>query len=405
MGGMSRARPAPEPVVVQRQDQIDEFCALCRTEGRFAFDTEFVMEDRYETEVCLIQVATSSQVGLLDPLGKLDLAGIWELICDPKIETIVHAGQEDLALCVRFAGKVPQSIFDVQIAAGLAGLDYPISLQKLVQATLHIRLHKAKTLTDWRRRPLTASQLRYAAEDVCHLPAVGDKLHAKLKSLDRLGWAKEEFQAFEQAGLYERAVEDRLQRVKGSGSLDARQLAVVREALHWREQLAQARNRPARSVLKDYVLIEIARQGLSTYAEIRDFRGLNLGDRDVHALVKVVRGALDLPADRLPTPKPREIETPGETILITLLTAVLRNHAAGHEIAYGLLATQKSIRELVRQFMAQGAIAGLDADLLRGWRGRVVGKMLLDVLAGRSVLRVGQTGARSMVDLLPAPSR
>ncbi|MCH9034504.1 MAG: ribonuclease D, partial [Planctomycetes bacterium] len=118
---MARKKQSPELSVLKTQREIDALCETCREEKCCAFDTEFVMEDRYESEVCLIQVATEHTVALIDPFQDLNLAPIWRLVSEPKIETIVHAGQEDLALAVQHTGDVPNNIFDVQITAGLVG--------------------------------------------------------------------------------------------------------------------------------------------------------------------------------------------------------------------------------------------------------------------------------------------
>ena len=187
---MRRRRNIPESSVLGTQSEIQELCAQCRAEARFAFDTEFVMEDRYEAEVCLLQIAVGDTVAIVDPFKKLDLQPVWNLVGDPEIETIVHAGQEDLALSVQHTGAPPRNIFDVQIAAGFVGYDYPVSLQRLVQSTLHIRLHKSKTLTDWRKRPLSPEQIRYAAEDVSYLLEIRNLLDRRLGRLNRRNWAR-----------------------------------------------------------------------------------------------------------------------------------------------------------------------------------------------------------------------
>ncbi|MGB0715109.1 MAG: ribonuclease D, partial [Phycisphaerae bacterium] len=251
---MTEKRHNPEAISVRSQEEIDTLADLCRSEGRFAFDTEFVMEDRYQPEACLLQIATRKMVYLIDPFLDLDLSSIWSLIPDPAVEVVVHAGQEDLALAVQHTGRAPSNIFDVQVVAGFVGYDYPISLQKLVQATKHIRLHKSKTLTDWRKRPLTKAQLRYAAEDVLHLLDVYRILNKKLDKLSRVEWAREELQRFENVELYKRADDDRLFRVKGTGAMEARQLAVVRDILTWRDGLGKKYNRPVRIVLKDHLI-------------------------------------------------------------------------------------------------------------------------------------------------------
>lgn len=357
-----------------------------------AFDTEFVMEDRYEPEVCLMQLATADCVALIDPYLKLDLSPIWQLICDEKVETIVHAGQEDLALCVQHTGEFPRHIFDVQIAAGFVGFEYPISLQKLIQAVLQIRLHKAKTLTDWRKRPLTPSQLRYAAEDVCHLLAVRHKLGERLARLGRVDWATEEFSHFELPETYGRVEGNTTPRVKGISTLRGKPMAIAKELLQWRDELARKLDRPARSILKDHLLIEIARLELANFAEIRDLRGLNMSDKHIHAMGKVVEHAISLPPEKQQAAAAPDFESPQETILIALATAVIRSYCLEFDLAYGLVATKKSIRDLIRLRTAGNSRKTQDVELLNGWRAKTVGELLDDLLSGKRSVRVEPVG-------------
>lgn len=410
----TRRPDVPEPTLAASQDDIDQFVAEARSQGRFAFDTEFVMEDRYQSDLCLVQAATESTVIIIDPNLGFDLGSLWRLIHDDEIETIVHAGQEDLGLCVQHSGKPPRRVFDVQIAAGLVGVEYPLSLQKLVQSTLHIRLHKSKTLTDWRRRPLSQEQIRYAAEDVAYLPAVHRKLADALSRRNRMAWAVEEFRRFEQLALYQKENEDRVRRLKGVGSLRGQHLAVARELVSWRDRVARKYNRPARILLKDHLLVEIARQGLTTRDEIRHLRGINLGDRDVLALAQIVKEALARPVERSADAEHRDVEPPGEAALIALMTAVLRSYCIEQNLAYGLVATKRSIQELIRHRIlhqspvpartdnaivdssavrparrrAKGTDASNPVELLSGWRGQAVGVMLDEILAGKRAIRV-----------------
>lgn len=382
-------RPSPPLTTnVQRQEQVDEICRECRTQGRFAFDTEFVMEDRFEAEVCLVQIATQDRVAIIDPFLRLDLAPIWGLLQDDQVETVVHAGQEDLSFCVQHTGKPPRCVYDVQLAAGLAGYDYPLSLQKLVQRALHIRLHKSKTLTDWRKRPLTDAQISYGAEDVCYLLAVHRTLNELLSRRSRLDWASEEFRAFEDITLYRRAEEEKFSRVKGTGALKGQALAVARALLAWREALAERLNRPVRAVLKDHLLVEIAKLGMRSFREVRDLRGLNLSDRDLRALCRVADEALRLPSEQWPAPAPRETETPKEAALVALTTAVIRSYCLKHDIAYSLAAAKKSIQELVRHATGGRPSDRAAVGLLNGWRGETLGVVLEDLLAGRRSVRI-----------------
>lgn len=384
-----RKRPSKtESVMVDTQDQVAEICAACRAQGRFAFDTEFVMEDRYLPEACLLQIATEDTIFLIDPFLELDLGDIWQLVTDPRVETVVHAGQEDLALAVQHTGQTPRRIFDLQLVAGLVGYEYPLSLQRLVQQSLHIRLHKSKTLTDWRKRPLTGDQLRYAAEDVAHLLRIRDKIGDRLGRMSREAWADEENARYEDITLYRRAEEDKLFRVKGAGSLKPRQLAIMRSLLAWRDQLAERYNRPPRVMLKDHLLVEIARHEITEFEDIRNLRGLNLRDNDVRIVGGEVRKALKTPPDSWPSPQPRQEETPNEAVLVALATAVVRSYCLEHKLAYGLVASQRSIKELIRHCVAGSKRRSKDIALLRGWRGETVGVMLDQVLTGQRTVHV-----------------
>ena len=355
------------------------------------------MEDRYESEVCLIQIATNAGVTIVDPFLDLDVSEFWGLVADEEIESVVHAGQEDLALCVQHTGQAPRNIFDAQIAAGLVGADYPLSLQKLVQQFAHVRLHKSKTLTDWRRRPLTQAQIDYAAEDVAYLLRIHAKLHTKLSKRKRVVWAREEFQRFEELTLYRQVVEEKLARVKGAGALTGKHLAVLHELLGWRDERAQRLNRPARVVLKDYLLVEVARHAFTNPDEVRDLRGINLNERDSKALCRAVTRGLETPPEKWPVGKKSDFDTPQDSTLIALATAVARSYCLDHDISHSLAATKRSMGQLVR-YRRKNAPLGNDVPtLLRGWRGQTVGKLLDEVLAGERNVFVDHTDGSASI--------
>jgi len=380
-------------------DQVAELADHVRQHRQFAFDTEFVMEDVAAAEVCLIQVATEERVFLVDALTGVDVSPIWELVVDPQIETIVHAGQEDLAICVQAVGKPPRNVFDVQIAAGLVSAEYPLSLAKLAQSLIHVRLHKTQTLTDWRRRPLSVEQLRYAEEDVSHLPRIRRLLGKRLDKHGRVEWANEEHRRFEDIRLYRQSDSQRLGRVKGVGSLNGKQLAVATELMIWREDMARRLNRPARTILKDHLLSEIARTGLSHPEQIGSLRGINLSRRHMVELCEVLEQAAQIPPERWPEPKSGRLETPRETVLTTLVTAVLRSEARRLNVAYGLAASKRHIQELVRACPAGDAKPNRPLALLGGWRGEVFGELLLALLQGRSAIRVGDPASDAILQV------
>jgi ribonuclease D len=330
-------------------------------------------------------------VALIDPLADLDTKPFWSLVADPKIEVVLHAGAEDLTLCHQLTGQAPANVFDVQIAAGLVGSDYPMSLRRLVQSMLRVRLHKSQTLTDWRRRPLSEAQRLYAVEDVAYIPALHHLLTQRLRKRGRLSWAKEEFARFEEPTTYVRQQQTQLRRLRGAGSLDSQRMAVATELLEVREALAKEYDRPARAVLRDHLLIEIARNRWATVKQIRTLRGLHLRRAGLQRLADAVKRGLAIPSEQWPTTPPSVKDTPEEAMLTALLTAVLRSRCLTEQIAYPLLATKQSIREAVHAYTRN--LPGRSA-LTEGWRAEAAGKVVDAVLSGRAAVRVGGDSAK-----------
>ncbi|MHC4236427.1 MAG: ribonuclease D, partial [Planctomycetota bacterium] len=384
------------PQIITTDAQLHSLCDRLAQAGCFAFDTEFIMEAAYQSIVCLIQTATHSEVTLIDPLSGLNTEPFWDLVTDPSVEVVLHAAAEDLALCQQVTGKTPANVFDVQVAAGLVSRDYPLSLGRLVQSMLGVRLHKTQTLTDWRRRPLTDAQRMYAVEDVAYLPAIHRLLVERLQEDDRLDWAREEFARFESPATYEPPKQDRLRRLKGTGSLDRRGLAVASELLEVRDRLAQEYNRPARAVLRDHLLIEIARHRWTLPQKIRSLRGLHLRATAIEQLAEAVKRGSALPREQWPVPPVATERSPREVVLATLVTAVLRDACLAHEISFGLTANKQSVEQLVHANTRSTADV---SPLSRGWRASLLGPMLSDVLHGRAVIRVMGDGRDTRLEV------
>src|SRR5689334_23104562 len=171
---------------------LQELVDHLRQSGRFAFDTEFVSEETFEPVLCLVQVATRDRLAVIDPMALDDLGPFWDVVNDPDIEVVMHAAGEDLRIGRFRTGRVPRRVVDVQVAAGLVGFGYPLSLGNLASQVLGVSLAGGETRTDWRRRPLSPSQLRYALDDVRHLLPLADRLGDRIAELERQEWAESE---------------------------------------------------------------------------------------------------------------------------------------------------------------------------------------------------------------------
>lgn len=375
------------PVIVTDQDKLEQHCKRWRSQGAFAFDTEFIRDDTYEAALCLLQVSVDGEVILVDPTADLDLAPFWALVTDKAITTIVHAGKEDFELCLRATGKAPRNAFDIQIAAGFVGHGYPLSLVRLVERMIHKRISKGQTLTDWLRRPLTPEQLRYAAEDVMYLPEIHARLHKEIEQAGRLEWAREEFQRFEDPELYQPPVEERAQRLKGSKKLDGLGLLVLERLVEWRDQWAQARNRPIRALMRDDVLVEIARRRPKKERDLEVLRGFPQAKnrKVVRELVRIIDEISRTPKSQWPTPVVRREDSPPRKALLDLLSGVMQSICHTENLSWNLLGSSQRLRELLDYHSGE---LTEPPPLLCGWRNEFIGHRLIDLLEGRSRLHV-----------------
>src|SRR5262245_22086391 len=275
MGSSHDVRGAPlQEQIVTRQEELTEVCQYLASCDRMGWDTEFVGEDSYHPRLCLVQVATSERLILIDPFTVGPLDAFWNLIVDPAKLVVVHAGREEVRLCKLATGRTPGNLFDLQLAAGLVGMNYPMGYGSLVNSLLGISMSKGETLTEWRTRPLTREQIRYAFDDVRHLLPLWEKLDRQLRALDRIEWAEEEVRRVSDAAVPEEAPTEKWRKIRGAGSLDRRRLAVLRELFLWREQRAAQLNRPPRTIVRDDLLVEITRRNPTKERDLHVIRGL-----------------------------------------------------------------------------------------------------------------------------------
>jgi ribonuclease D len=172
-----------EAKLVTTQEGLVQLIERLRAAGSFAYDSEFIGELTYLPKLCLIQVATTQEISLIDPMARgIDITPFWELVADASVEKITHAGQQDLEPVIRHLDRPGQNVFDTQISAGFVGMAYPVSLSKLVKEITGARLGKGLTFTHWDQRPLSNQQLKYAANDVRYLPAIRAELGRRLEN-------------------------------------------------------------------------------------------------------------------------------------------------------------------------------------------------------------------------------
>jgi ribonuclease D len=359
-----------------------------RSAGRFGMDTEFLRERTFRARLCLVQVSTPDSIYLLDPLEGIDMTPLAKLIADPDVLVVVHAGRQDFELFVERFGTVPANVFDIQMAAGFAGYGASLPYGRLVEETTGGQARKGEAYTDWCRRPLTTAQLTYAADDVRYLLPVADALEARLESLGRFGWIREEMSALERAETYSSDPTEVWKRVSGRGVLTGRQTAVLKEVARWREGVAERRDTPRGWVVKDPTLIEIARRAPADVAGLKGIRGLNTKEaersgRDILAAVKQGRAAPPIP----PPPGLPRGAIARVRMVSGLADAIVRARCEAAEIASELVATRADLENLLAGVFS-GTLEPERYRLLRGWRRELVGQAIVDLAAGRIAVRV-----------------
>src|SRR3954449_2096635 len=216
-------------------------------------------EGRYKPLLCLVQIAAGGEIAVLDPLQGFDPAPLAEVLADPTVEVVVHAGRQDVAILRREWRTDFTNVFDTQVAAGFAGFSAQAGYNGLLHDVLRVRLPKTASFTRWDARPLTDEQLRYARGDVEHLFALADEIQRRLSERDRLQWAREECRAIAQA-TDERDPDEVWRRLPRISNLDPRERAVARELAAWRERVAAAEDRPVGAVVRDPTVVELAKR-------------------------------------------------------------------------------------------------------------------------------------------------
>jgi ribonuclease D len=385
---------APNPLIhrgeaklVSTQEGLAALLGRLRAAGSFAYDSEFIGELTYLPKLCLVQVATTEEIALIDPLAKVDLRPFWELVAEPAVEKITHAGQQDVEPVIRHLNRPARNVFDTQISAGFVGMAYPVSLSKLVREVVGARLGKGLTFTHWDQRPLSAQQLKYAANDVRYLPAIRAYLGEGLKKLGHEAWAAEECAAQCDVGLYQFNPETAYLKARGAGSLQPVGLAVLKQLVIWRDQAARQHDVPPRAFLKDEILVDMSREPVKSVERLARVRGLPRPVEQAHGaeIVEATRRGLATPADDLPEVRTVE-ETPTDKQRADALWATAQCLCIGRKIDPDLVSSRAEIGRLYRQILAKREPG--DLRLLTGWRREAVAETLLELVRGRACVEL-----------------
>jgi ribonuclease D len=363
--------PARQYTFIDTHEALREFADSLRGITWLGFDTEFIGEKRYFTLLCLIQVSCERGMFLIDPIAIDDLGPFLEILTDPGVVKITHAGDNDYRLLHQQHGIVPKNVFDTQVAAGFIGHRYPMSFAKLVEAETGTRLGKGYAVTDWSQRPMSAKQIRYALDDVLFLRELYEKITEKLSKNGRLNWALEECGLMAKAKYYHRDPNHEFLNSNLARSARSAERLFLLRLYEWRRSMAERKDYSKEMILQSRVISQLVRGVKGGKEAMLDNRRLpqktvkRFGDDFIEMY------------NRPPTPEEKKIinsvqrasrEEEEDDMLIELLYLIMKYRASEADISHALIMPRNAIKRMKQDAEVRDSILG------SGWRRELLGE-------------------------------
>lgn len=358
---------------------LNEFCKIWAEKDFIAVDLEFVREKTYYPIPCLIQVAADDEAVIIDPMAPdLDMKEFFKLLQNKKVVKVFHSCRQDVEILFRLSGKVPQPIFDTQVAAMVCGYGESVGYERLVKEVLGVELDKSECLSNWQLRPLNTKQLEYACGDVTYLVKLYQSLSLLLKKTGRESWIKEEMEYFADPQTYLVNPDEIWQKIKFK-SHNAKALSNLRDLAAWRERRAQEKNVPRPSVVKDELLAMIAANSPKNKDELMQIRGMRrdfafgkLGDEVMIVLAKVK-------VDKKIAKANEKEEIKACHALAEILRLLLKIVSQEQKVVARLVASDTDIMRLA-------AFDDANNPVLQGWRYEIFGQKAVALRAGKTAI-------------------
>lgn len=366
--------------------RLAELCARLAKSPFVAVDTEFMRENTYYPDLCLVQLADANEAAAIDPKAEgLDLTPMLNLLCDnEEVLKVFHAGGQDIEIFFNLTGKTPHPMFDTQIAAMALGQGEQVGYSNLVDLWMGIQLDKGARFTDWSRRPLDKRQIDYAIADVTHLSVIFPMMLEKLRVTGRGAWLNDEMERISDAANYRNDPENAWSRIKVQ-SRKPDVLGRLQAMAAWREKEAQRKNIPRGRIMKDETLADIAAHPPKTQADLPKVRGLSPAWRDNEIgarLIAVIESSKPMSRDVMPD-RGRSGPSVGKdgSLVADLLKLLLKIRSREINVAPRLLVRTEELERL-----AAGERDGL--EVLTGWRFEQFGRDAVDLVEGRLAFAV-----------------
>lgn len=374
--------------LIEDSQSVAEVCARLRQEPYVTVDTEFMRDRTYWPKLCLVQLGGEAEAVAIDPIAPgIDLTPLVELLLDDKVKKVLHACRQDMEIFYHLCGKrLPNNIFDSQVAAMVCGFGEEVGYETLVNKLARQRLDKSSRFTDWGKRPLSKKQITYALGDVTHLRVIYQKLSQESEERGRAAWIDEELKGLLNPGLYEMQPTDAWKRLKFR-SREPHFIELIKAIAAWRESRAQTRDLPRNRILRDDLIMELAANRPTTVEAMRNLDRINIDREGTAEIVNIVNEILARPKDDLPKPPEQKQTARGIGPLTDLLKVLLKYCAEENDVAQKLIANSSDLEAI-----AEADDAAVQA--LGGWRRELFGERALKLKRGELALAVGERKIR-----------
>lgn len=367
--------------LIEDSATLANLCARLSTKPYVVVDTEFMRENTYWPELCLIQIADDEEAAAIDPLApNIDLGPLLDLLTEnEEVLKVFHAGGQDIEIVYNLTGKTPHPLFDTQVAAMALGQGEQIGYSNLVDTYLGIQVDKGARFTDWSRRPLDTRQIDYAIADVTHLSKIFPRMLDKLRKTGRGVWLDQEMERLADPENYRNDPEQAWHRVRIS-SRKPEVLGRLKALARWREQEAQGKDLPRGRIIKDETLADLAGNPPRKQSDLGKVRGLSpawSGNDIGGRLMAALEAAKPMTAAEMPLRDDRKPALGKDGALVAdLLKLLLKIRAKEINVAARLLARSEDLESL-----AAGQREGL--PILDGWRFEQFGRDALALVEGQ----------------------
>ena len=370
---------------IKETNHLNELCSKLNKSEFLSIDTEFIREKTYWPKLCLIQVFNGEEKIIIDPLAKdIDLKSFFEILNNKEIVKIFHSGRQDIEIFYNLTKKIPQNIYDTQIAAMVCGFGDSIGYENLVSQLLGKKIDKTSRLTNWSNRPLSKKQINYAISDVTHLFEIYPIIRDKIISNKRENWLKEEIKILISKKTYELNPNDSWKRLKYR-NLSKNSIGVLIELSKWREIKAQKKDVPRGNVIRDDAIYELCSAQPKNIEDLNKLRSFNrkggLRKEFAEEILLAIEKGKSIKKEKLPKIKPPKRLPMGISSKVSILKILLDNISEEYGVAQKLIANKNDLQELVLNDKA-------DIKTLKGWRYKVFGKKAIDFKNGKISIKM-----------------